>query len=300
MFFSANSIFASDERIENDRKITRKIAITMDGLDLTRYQEIINIIKKFDVKLTIFVNENLANEMTELHKVQDFSEDKIVKIFKIYHENGVELGNHTFDHKDPNVETFDEFKEDVEKGENLIKKAVGKIKYFRFPFLSAGDTSEKRREINKFLTEEKNYVIAPITIDTIDWKFEIEYRKALEGGDREKMKKISQIYLNFAKQIIKANEDWSLNVFDRNVRHILLIHQTSQMTLDNLGAILQIFKDAGYKFVSLDEAMEDKIYKIDTVDCCSGGGYLYRASKVLNKLGWYKANKDLWKIPSLE
>lgn len=273
----------------DEQHINKKVAITMDGLDIPSQQKIINTFKKFNADLTIFVNEGSA--------LANFSEIDIKNTLKKYIDNNIQLGNHTYIHKDANSETFDEFKEDVNKGETILKSLVKEIKYFRFPFLSTGKTIDERREINKFLTEEKQYTIIPVSIDTIDWKFNQDYQRALDENDKDKINEISDTFIKFIKQIIKANEDWSIYALNRNIKHICLIHQTSKLTIDNLESILQAFKDQGYKFISLENAITDEAYKIDTVDCCSGGGLLYRVSKILNKLDWYEKNKHLFIVP---
>ena len=61
-------------------------------------------------------------------------------------------------------------------------------------------------------------------MDTIDWKFEVYYKKALEEKNFDKALEISNIYLQSIKDMIDRNERWSCDLLNRNPKHILLTH----------------------------------------------------------------------------
>jgi peptidoglycan/xylan/chitin deacetylase (PgdA/CDA1 family) len=289
-----NNVFSAE-------KITREVAITMDGLAVADQDKILEVYKKFGIIGAFGVLE--GRDLLEVK-----SEDDLKSTIRRYLEKGHIVFNHTANHRDANVETLDEFKSDVIEGENVLEKTIKEgdfkqSKYFRFPYLSRGLLHEDRVLINNFL-KEKGYTVLPITIDSLDWKFDVDYIKALEAKDIEKVRKIENIYFNYLKKIIPRQELWAQSLLDgRNPRHILLMHN-AKITVNNLEKVLQIFIDAGYKFIPLDEAMEDKIYKVDTItDCkndggCSGGSQLSHLG-IINgvKESFRKKNPKLFDFP---
>ena len=279
--------------------VTREIAITMDSMAINDRDKITEIYKEFGVPGTFAL---IKNQDVTMH-----SENKVLGTLRVYFENDFAVMNHTTHHRDANVETFEEFRDDVTEAEVLLNEARKKgnfehTKYFRFPYLSRGRTYDERVAINDFLIEE-GYKVAPITIDTIDWKFEVDYLKAIAAKDNQKMKKIEDAYLDFTKHVIVRQELWSQHLLNRNPKHILLIHG-AKITINNLRKILTIFKDMGYKFISLDEAMEDEIYKVDTItECrndggCSGGSTLTHLGILANKESFVKMHPELFVFPS--
>src|SRR5262249_2042817 len=49
-------------------------------------------------------------------------------------------------------------------------------------------------------------------------------------------------------------------LFGRPVKHILLLH-ANELNADNFDRLVKVFTDRGYRFVSLDEALSDDIYR---------------------------------------
>ncbi len=76
------------------------------------------------------------------------------------------LGNHTFSHLDLAKVSADQFIRDIKNNENDLRKLMNKknYKYFRYPYLSEGNTQEKRNQVRAFLFEN-HYQIAPVTVD---------------------------------------------------------------------------------------------------------------------------------------
>jgi peptidoglycan/xylan/chitin deacetylase (PgdA/CDA1 family) len=135
-----------------------------------------------------------------------------------------------------------------------------------------GTTYEIESRFERFL-ETRGYRIAPVTIDTMDWMFLSAYNDAKKSGDREALKRVSEEYLKFAAAKFEAAEKASNEMFGRPIRHILLLH-ANELNADDLDSLFAGLEKRGYKFVTLEWALDDAIYRfpdkyIDTSDWLS-------------------------------
>ena len=175
---------------------------------------------------------------------------------------GLELGNHTFSHPDINRVPLDTFKQDVIRGEEVtseLLKAKGRsMRYFRHPFLHAGNNIETKREFEKFLAE-RGYTIAPVTIDNSEWIFARAYENALMRGDKQMAKRVAEAYIPYMDQKFAYFEQQSMALFGYEMKQVLLIHANA-LNADYFDKLAQMIEKRGYKFISLDEALTDKAY----------------------------------------
>ncbi|MFH1194423.1 MAG: polysaccharide deacetylase family protein [bacterium] len=267
------------------QEIQKEIAVTFDDLPLSHAsmynsadaklltEKIIGNIKLFEVHAVGFVNENkLYFEETELLPER-------VDMLKQWLDAGLELGNHTFAHKSANKVSLDEFEEDIVRGENTIKKLLVErnlpLRYFRHPFLHTGRTLGKRDSINTFLTN-RGYTIAPVTIDNSEWIYCVAYERACKSGDSTLIKKVGEEYVEYMKSKIEYFEGRSLELFGRNIKHVLLVH-ANQINADWFDDLCDTIIDMDYKFITLEDALKDDAYKSsDTFTGASGISWIDR------------------------
>jgi peptidoglycan/xylan/chitin deacetylase (PgdA/CDA1 family) len=253
-----------------------EIAITFDDLPgqqdesaekLHKINEkILKTLNKFKVPAIGFVNEG------KLYINQQITEK--IAILKLWIDYGQILGNHTYSHNRLSNVKLDEFEKDVIKGSMISKHLMENVKikynYFRHPYLDTGATSEIRSSFEKFLKKE-GYIVAPVTIDTDDWKF----NKQLIDNPHNK-KKIIQKYLEHTRVKFAFYEDASKKIFSRNIKHIWLLH----INLINsyiMEDLLKIACELGYKFVNLSSALEDEVYfEPNNYYAAFGVSWLYR------------------------
>ena len=104
-----------------------------------------------------------------------------------YAEGNNEIGNHTYSHKIINKVGFEIFKKDILKGEKISKKLMEEnnktLRYFRHPGLGNGANKKQRQKLDEYLIST-GYIIAPVTIDAMDWKFNKYYLIAMQNKDR--------------------------------------------------------------------------------------------------------------------
>ena len=215
--------------------------------------KILSVVKKERLPVFGFVNEGLLYAAGET--------DARIAVLKMWNDAGVELGNHTFSHlgfKDAPLEAFED---DFVRGEavtNLLVKPK-KVRYFRHPFLQMGATRELEDAFEKFIGE-RGYKAVPVTIDPMDWMFLAAYAKALNEKDKNLQKRVSGDFLKFAALRIDAAEKKADGLFGRQIRHILLIH-ANELTADNFEALVKIFRDKGYRFETVEDALKDPAYR---------------------------------------
>ncbi|GAA4463813.1 polysaccharide deacetylase family protein [Nibrella saemangeumensis] len=201
---------------------------------------------------------------------------------------GVELGNHTYAHKDINQISSAEYAEDVIKGEQLTKDLVerrGKsFRYFRHPFLRKGPTQAKKDSIEQLLTQ-RGYREAPVTVDNSDYLFSRAYDNALLQDGKTLAAEVGRQYIAYMTSYIDYYEAQSDSLFGRQIPQTLLLHANA-INADYLGQLLTALHRKGYSFVSLDEALKDPAYQSADRYVGKGGiSWLHRWALTQGKQG---------------
>ena len=131
-----------------DEKI---VALTFDdGPDEVFTPQILDILKKYDVKATFF----LIGEKVPYNK-------KIVKREK---EEGHEIGNHTFTHINASKKNYEEIEEEITKTQQVIKEVTGEYPtLFRPPYRALS------RDLCKIVKEKNMNIVLWSNIDVRDW-----------------------------------------------------------------------------------------------------------------------------------
>ncbi len=203
-----------------------------------------------------------------------------IALLRAWRDAGFELGNHTFGHVDFHQVPLAVFEEDVVRGEPvtraLMEERGGRLRWFRHPFLHTGLTLEDKRGLETFLAQ-RGYRVAPVTIDNAEWIFARGYATALDAGDAELAKRISGDYVRYMESKLEYFERQSTALFAREIRQVLLVHANS-LNADHFGEIIRMIRRRGYRFVSLDGALEDPAYSTvaDTFTGRGGITWLHR------------------------
>jgi peptidoglycan-N-acetylglucosamine deacetylase len=256
-FVGLNNLSAQQER---------EIVVTIDDLPLNGPQfeakrlqkmtdKFLSGLKKHQIPAVGFVNESLLFMPNET--------DARIAILKSWIDADIELGNHTFSHVGFKTTSLADFQDDFIRGDAvtkmLMKQKGLKPRYFRHPFLQMGANLETEKSFEEFIAG-RGYKIAPITIDTMDWMFLAAYSKARTTGDKPMLKRVSDEYLKYVSLRFDYSEKISKELFGRSIKHILLIH-ANELNADNLDALVNVIKGKGYRFITLEQALEDPVYK---------------------------------------
>jgi peptidoglycan/xylan/chitin deacetylase (PgdA/CDA1 family) len=185
-----------------------------------------------------------------------------INLLKVWCQNGLELGNHTYSHHDYNHVSFQSFTDDLVKGEVVTSELLAaqgkKVRYFRHPYLHTGTPQQRADSLEQFL-QRRGYTTAPVTIDNDDYLFALAYRRALGRSDTALASQIGRDYVVYMEQKALYFEKQSNRLFGRNISQILLLH-ANQLNADFTDELAAMFRRNKYTFVSLEEAMQDPAY----------------------------------------
>jgi len=174
---------------------TRAVAVTFDDLPATHAGVVVNqptnleeltrrlltAVRKYNVPAVGFVNE----DKLFIDGAAAQSVNRRIGLLKMWLDAGLELGNHTYSHRDLNTTSIEQFQTDLLRGETITRellKARGmKLRYFRHPFLHVGSDLTTRRAFEAFLAKH-DYVVAPVTVDNDDFVYAAAYAQALGRG----------------------------------------------------------------------------------------------------------------------
>lgn len=266
----------------------RRVAVTIDDgpvvgemRDLANFQRIsiglIGSLQAGKVPATIFINERQLNVPGQ--------RDARVAVLEDWLDAGFELANHTYSHPSLNRVPLWQFGDDVVKGEvimrPLIEQRGRRLLWFRYPFLHSGTTEDVHQGIMDFL-EQRQYRVAPVTVDYADYSFAGVYRSQQLAGNIDVADKIREAYLNQIDVGFEYAEKASVELFGYEVPQILLIH-CNELNAITLRETIARVRKRGYEFITLDEAMKDPAYQRTDSFAGPGGSWLSRTATLTGK-----------------
>lgn len=269
-----NSIFASPQK---------QVAITFDDLPialpkislkhtLETNKKILQQLHQYQVPAIGFVNESQIDIWGE--------KDERLNILRMWAEQGLELGNHTYSHRDYHSTSFEDYVADIEKGETYTRLVLQEknkvIRFFRPPFLNLGKTLEEKEKLEAHLSQQ-GYTIAPSSIETSDFIFNLIYLKAQANQDSSLMKSTIKDYLAFTALRIEYYESIAREITGPEPLPQIFLCHINALNADCLDQLLELFRSKNYEFISLDEALQHPIYNTtNTYTGSSGISWLHR------------------------
>ena len=237
---------------------TQEIAITIDDLPMVaskmntpanqqrstdRFTRIIQAFTENNVPVTGFV---IAGS---IEKGQwEFLEQ--------FRKAGLMIGNHTYSHYNLNQMSADKYIADIARADKVISPLLTEPKYFRYPYLAEGNKQSKQKVLD-YLTAN-HYIVAPVTIDSKDFEFNEQLYKIPFRSREGYINKIKARYLAYIwKQTLRAEKQAN----GQPVKQILLIH-ANLLNSYVLNDIIQMYKQNGYAFISLTEALKNPAPKL--------------------------------------
>jgi hypothetical protein len=130
------------------------------------------------------------------------------------------------------------------------------------------------------LLADRGYEIAVCTIENADYVFANAYTKALAAGGSGGAILRAE-YLSHTAKIIDYYVDLHRQIFGRETTHVMLLH-VNRLNADVLDAVLELFEQRQFRFVTLREAQADAAYKTaDTWTTKAGPMWAYRWARSL-------------------
>jgi peptidoglycan/xylan/chitin deacetylase (PgdA/CDA1 family) len=233
----------------------------MSSLDIAR--SILTTLKKGHVPPTYgFVN---AGTLTD-------SPDEVA-VLKAWRASGNLLGNHTFSHPDLDAITIADYEMDIAADEPVLEKFMGgkdrkDWHWFRYPFLSEGNTMEKRTAIRDYLAQ-RGYRVAEVTFDFGDYAWNDPYARCLAVHNRPAIAWLKATYLERAEASLEAGKQAARLAYGRDISHVMLLHIGGIETV-MLPRLLELLRRKHFQIVTLKQAQSDPAYSIDPFGADSG------------------------------
>lgn len=235
----------------DDLPIAGELAPNTTRLQMTR--QMMDVFKKHNITGVYgFLNAGYMGE-----------EKNSLVLLKEWIKQGYLLGNHTYTHLDLAKVSTEEYLSNIQKNEAILINLMNgrNYKYFRYPYLSEGNTEEKRNQVRKFLFKN-NYQITPVTVDFFEYEWNAPYIRCLKKHDEKSIDWIKENYLKQSINALIIAHELSMFLFHRDIKNILLVHINS-LSVQMLDNLLTTYEQKGVKFISLEDALSDEAYQIN-------------------------------------
>jgi len=99
-----------------------------------------------------------------------------------------------------------------------------------------------------------------VTIDNDEYIYAFAYADARRRGDDALAARLGADYLRYMETVFAVIEDVSRRLLGREPRQVLLLHANA-LNAERFGRVADMMKARGYRFVSLDRALQDEVYR---------------------------------------
>ncbi|MCB1035750.1 MAG: polysaccharide deacetylase, partial [Acidobacteria bacterium] len=130
-----------------------------------------------------------------------------------------------------------------------------------------------------------------VSIDNDEYIFARAYDLAADRGDEAAMEGIAASYLRYMEAVFAYYEQQSVAILGYELPQVLLLH-ANRLNADTLDALAGTIRSRGYRFISLEEALEDPAYRRpDTYTGPAGITWLHRWALEDGKRGEFFAGE---------
>lgn len=184
---------------------------------------------------------------------------------------GEPLGNHTWSHPELDKLSAAQYEANIARNEPLLRSVDphGDWHWFRYPFLEEGDTVGKREAVRGWL-KQHDYRIAEVSMDFQDYLWNEPYARCAARHDEKSIQQLHDTYLATADEYIRVFRELSQRLYGRDVPYVLLMH-VGAFDARMLPELLALFRQRGFSFIPLEQALADPIYAADPAVPDPGG-----------------------------
>jgi lysophospholipase L1-like esterase len=187
-----------------------------------------------------------------------------VAVLEAWRAAGNPLGNHGWSHMNLNQQPLGNYEADITRNEPVLRKQMDgqDWHWYRFPYLAEGNTPRKQIDLRMFLAEN-GYKIAGVTMSFSDYLWNEPYARCKAKGDSQAVASLQQSYLAAARASIGYYRQLSHTLYGRDIPYVLLMH-IGAFDAEMLPRLLDVYRSAGFEFVTLPQAESDPFYREDT------------------------------------
>lgn len=236
-----------------------------------RNRKILNAFKYSKIKAALFVcGMRIANPQGKA-------------LLQSWDDEGHLIASHSYSHLYFNNQkiSFETYRDDFLKVEPLLIGLRNFSKFYRFPFLKEGNTSEKRDQMRAAL-KKHGYRQGYVTIDASDWYIDHRLTKKLNVDPKADLKPYRDFYLKHIWNRSIFYTDLAKKVYGREIKHTLLIHHNLLNALF-LRDLIQMYKDKGWKIISAKDAYEDSAFQFEPKIVPAGESIVWATAKETGK-----------------
>ena len=176
---------------------------------------------------------------------------------------GYPLGNHTWSHRNLNQASAQEFESEIVRNEETLRRFGGGElrRWLRYPYLAEGNDAAKRDSVRAALAR-RGYRIAAVTMDYSDWQWNEAYARCRAPGQESGLAALESAYLENVREAANRSRTLSRSLYGRDVPYVLLTH-VGAFNARMMPRILQLYRQEGFRFTTLEAAQRDSIYARD-------------------------------------
>lgn len=199
-----------------------------------------------------------------INAVQSEREPDSAPVLTMWRKAGQPLGNHTWSHPNLASLTPEQFIAEIERNEPTLKALMGQEdwRWLRYPFLSEGDTPEKRLAVRTWLAAN-HYKIASVTMGFGDYAYNEPYARCMAKGDQAAIAQLEQHFLDGAAADADRARAMSHALFGKDIPYVLLMHGGA-FDARMAPRLFKLYQDRGFGFTTLAEAQKHPFYRTDT------------------------------------
>jgi peptidoglycan/xylan/chitin deacetylase (PgdA/CDA1 family) len=185
------------------------------------------------------------------------SETDMAARLRVYAAAGHALANHTATHPDLRNMSAEAYLADVAAADRVLRPMSGFRPWFRFPYLSEGETVEKRDAVRLGLTA-MGYEQGYVTADSYDWRIDQLAREAKGAGRALNLDALRDLYIRSTLDGADYYDRMAAATLGRSPRHVLLLHENDLAALF-LADLVDALRREGWTIITASEAFSDPI-----------------------------------------
>lgn len=176
---------------------------------------------------------------------------------------GFVLGNHSWSHRHFSEMSAGEFEDEVTRDEPILRSLGhgSSWRWFRYPFLDEGK-DEAQRAAGRRILARHGYRVADVTTSFSDWAFTGAWARCNDERDKAGVAELERLYLEAAKESIRVARSAAHALYGRDIPYVLLMH-ISAMSAHMMPRVIKLYRDSGFRFVSIADAEIDRAYRAD-------------------------------------
>jgi peptidoglycan/xylan/chitin deacetylase (PgdA/CDA1 family) len=171
------------------------------------------------------------------------------------------IANHSRRHPNLRQMTPESYLADIADADRLLRDLPNFRAWFRFPFLSEGDTKEKRDAVRAGL-RRMGYAQGYVTVDNYDFYINNLANDAKQQSNAIDEAALRDLYVETIMQAVEFYDAIAMKALQRSPRHVLLLHE-NDVAAFFIGDLVAALRKTGWTIISPEDAYKDPIAQVE-------------------------------------